>query len=318
MKSKSKILLIIGGTGFFGKSILKFFLNSKYLHKKFKKIIILSRNKKNNFEDITKLKKFFIVNKINCNILNVKKLPFADYVIYAASLKSFKYDYLAIKNYTKLAKVYHSQSKILFTSSGAVYGIQSSKNKGFKENCLKLKKKKNYKNSYKKSYGKFKLMSEKLFQRLGSSGINVSIARCFAFVGEFLPLNSNFVIGNLIQCVLKNSKITLKANHQIYRSYMYSDDLVRFLLKVVENSNIHCPIYNIGSSDIISVNKIVEYLAIKYSLSINAPKISKNKSDIYFPNIDKIINELKIKYRYSSVQSINKTIKALSYKKKLN
>jgi tRNA A37 N6-isopentenylltransferase MiaA len=42
---KPKSLLLIGGTGFFGKSILKYFSNSKYLKKKINKIIIISRKK---------------------------------------------------------------------------------------------------------------------------------------------------------------------------------------------------------------------------------------------------------------------------------
>jgi nucleoside-diphosphate-sugar epimerase len=189
--------------------------------------------------------------------------------------------------------------------------IVSTKNKGFKENYLKFSKKINYKNNYKKSYGKFKLMSEKLFQKLATSGIDVSIARCFTFVGESLPLNSNFVIGNLIQSVLKKKKITIKANYQIYRSYMYSDDLVRFLLKIVENSNTHCPIYNVGSSNKVSINKIAKYFAKKYNLVINAPQILNNKNDLYLPNIDRVTSDFKIKYKYSSMQAINKTIKIL-------
>ena len=40
-----KTILIIGGTGFFGHSILKFFSNSNSLKKEFRKIIIVSRKK---------------------------------------------------------------------------------------------------------------------------------------------------------------------------------------------------------------------------------------------------------------------------------
>ena len=198
---KPKSLLLIGGTGFFGKSILKYFSNSKSLKKKINKIIIISRKKLEKVDYIIKLKKNYDVVKINCDILKLKKLPFADYVIYCAILKNFKDDFLAVKNYVNLAKIYHRNSKILYTSSGAVYGVQN-KIRGFKENHLKLNKKINFRSSYKKSYSYFKLKSERLFQTLASSGLKVSITRCFSFVSEFLPLNSHYVIGNIIKNIL--------------------------------------------------------------------------------------------------------------------
>ena len=54
---RSNTLLIIGGTGFFGNSILKYISNSKSLKKKFKKIIIISRKRLQKFDYIKKLKK---------------------------------------------------------------------------------------------------------------------------------------------------------------------------------------------------------------------------------------------------------------------
>ena len=178
-----KTLLIIGGTGFFGNSILSYLSNSKTLKIKFNKIIVISRNKLATFRYTKNLKKNYSIIKINCDILKLKKLPKADYVIYAAILKNYRDDYLAVKKYIKLAKIYHVNSKILFTSSGAVYGQQPNKIKGFKENYFKYHKKIKFIKGYKQSYSNFKLKSEKLFQKLGNEGFNVSIARCFAFVG---------------------------------------------------------------------------------------------------------------------------------------
>ena len=95
-----KTLLIIGGTGFFGNSLLKFFSNSKFLKKKINKIIIISRKKLEKFNYIEQLKKNYKIKKINCDILKLTSLPYADYVMYAAILKNFRKDYLAVKNYT--------------------------------------------------------------------------------------------------------------------------------------------------------------------------------------------------------------------------
>jgi nucleoside-diphosphate-sugar epimerase len=306
-----KTLLIIGGTGFFGKSILKYLSNSKYFKKKIKKIIIISRKRLSEFDYIKKLKNNYEIIKINCDILKLKKLPFADYVIYAAILKNYKNDYLAVKNYTNLAKIHHLGSKILYTSSGAVYGEQKKKFIALKENYLIYNKKINFKKGYKQSYSYFKLKCEKSFEKLSSFGIKVSIARCFAFVGEFLPLNSSYVIGNFIQNILKKKKIKVNSNYQIYRSYMHSDDLVKWLLQILDNSNIQCPIYNVGSDNKISIHQIANVLAKKYDLDVDSPKLSLKKIDYYIPNINKAKKVLGLKINYTSLRAIVETINTL-------
>jgi nucleoside-diphosphate-sugar epimerase len=306
-----KTLLLIGGTGFFGNSILKYFSNSKFLKKKFNKIIIISRNKLEKFEYIKQLKKNYKLEKINSDIFKLKKLPAADYVIYAVIIKNFRKDYLAVKNYTRLALKYHKNSKILFSSSGAIYGVQPNNLKSFKEDYLKYNKKIHFKKSYKKNYSNFKLKSEKLFQELGNYGLKVSIARCFAFVGEFLPLNSNFVIGNIIKNVLDEKIITINAKYKIYRSYMYSDDLVKWLFKILGHADMKCPIYNVGSNNTISIQKILKTLGKTYNLRVNIPQINNKISDYYIPNVNKAKKNIKLKNNYSSLQAIKKTIQLI-------
>lgn len=314
MSPKFKTLLIIGGTGFFAKSILKHFSNSKYLKNKFRKIIILSRGKLDKFDYLKKLKKNYKIVKINSDISKVKKLPYADYIIYAALLKKFKDDYLAVKNYVKLAPIYHQNSKILYTSSGAVYGKQTNKVRGFKENYLKFNKSINFEKGYKRSYSNFKLKSEKLFQRLGQKNLDVSIARCFSFVGEFLPINSGFIVGNFISNILNREPIKIKSNYNIIRSYMHEDDLVEWLLKIIFEANNTCPIYNVGSDHRVNIRKLGLYLAKKNKLNFKFEKIKKGLEDIYFPCINKTKKELKLKINFNSYNSVTKTISELSNK----
>jgi FlaA1/EpsC-like NDP-sugar epimerase len=56
-----KTLLITGGTGFFGNTLLKFFSNSKFLKKKINKIIIISRKKLQKFNYLKQLKKIYFI-----------------------------------------------------------------------------------------------------------------------------------------------------------------------------------------------------------------------------------------------------------------
>jgi nucleoside-diphosphate-sugar epimerase len=306
----AKKLLIIGGTGFFGKSILKCLLSSSFSNLKINNIFILSRGKLKLTIYNQKLKKKFKITKINSNILTAKNFPIADYVIYAAILKNYKSDYKAVKNYLKYAKKYHLNSKILYISSGAIYGKQPKHIAGFKENYLKYNKKIHFKNGYKKEYSKIKLKNEKLFQEFGKIGANVSIARCFTFVGEFLPKNSQYVVGNFIKSILNKKNLNIKADRQVIRSYMHEKDLVTWLFRILNYSNKNCPIYNVGSDNYISIYKLANLLARKYNLNINYDniKISKKIFDKYIPNINKFKKKFRYKYKFNSYKAIVKTI----------
>lgn len=317
MRSKLKTLLIIGGSGFFAKSIIDNIYYYSFF-KKIKNIILLSRGI-NKIKIDGRVNNQIKIRTIRADIAKLEKIPFADYVIYCAINYNYDEDYKAVKNYLNLAKEYHLDSKILYISSGAVYGKQLQSNKGFKENYLQFNNKFFFKKSYKKEYSKIKLKNEKLFQQFGKTGAKVSIARCFSFVGRHLPQNSHYVVGNIINNVLRNKDINIKANYRIIRSYMYSDDLVRWLLKILENSNAECPIYNVGSDDAISIQKLASTLSKKYNLKLHLhKKILENIIDKYIPNIQKVKKELNLVNNYSSINAIVKTINLLKKNEKTN
>ena len=315
---KKKTILIIGGSGFFGKSILEYFSQHTYLKKKINKIIIINRRNINS-DVFYNVKKNYKFQKINKNILKLKKIPTADFVIYCALLKNFNDDHLALKHYMNLAKNYHKNSRILYISSGAVYGRQSKNIKKVKESYAYYKKKKNYLGKgYKKNYSSLKRKNEKIFKQLGDYGIKISIARCFTFVGRFLPRNSKYAVGNFIDNILKNKNIFIKSNYNVFRSYMYVDDLVRWLIKIVENSTKSCPTYNVGSENSVNIHKFGRILAKKYNLNCQETNIEKNKYDIYVPSTLKIKKELNLECSYSSIAAVTKTIALLKNGKNQN
>lgn len=310
---KSKSLLVIGGTGFFGRSILKYLSNNSFLNLKINKIFILSRGKLELAIYNKKIKKKFKIIKINSNILKTKNLPIVDYVIYAAILKNYKNDHEAVKNYLNLAKKFHLNTKILYISSGAIYGKQPKSVARLKESYLQFNNKISFKKGYKKNYSIIKLKNEKLFQKFAKEGGKVSIARCFSFVGEFLPINSHYVLGNFIKSILNNQNLNIKADYQIIRSYMNEEDLVRWLFKILNYSNKNCPIFNVGSDNHVSIHKLANLLAKKYNVNIDyaSKNISQKIFDRYVPDIKKAKKKLNLKNNYSSLDAIIKTINLL-------
>lgn len=303
---KSKKLLIIGGSGFFAKSILNYILNYN-LFKNVKTVLLLSRGFNKIIID-KNLKKKIKIKIIRADISRLKKIPFADYVIYCAINHNYKEDYKAVCNYFQLAKKYHLKSKILFTSSGAVYGLQPKNTKKINEDYLENNKRINFNDKNKNNLSVTKLKNENKFKRLSKFGIKVSIARCFTFVGRHLPRDSNFVVGNFIENILNRNKIEIKSDYRVIRSYMHEYDLVNWLYIILKNANIKCPIYNVGSDQAIEIRKLGFYLANKYKLGMRLKKIQSNFKDIYIPSISKAKKELKLNLKYNNFNAVDEVI----------
>jgi len=317
-----KTLLVIGGSGFFGKSILDAFSRNLLAPWHISKIIVMSRNANKLLHDTPDLVGQN-VQLYSADITNTESLPFADYVIHAAASTDVR-NYLSSpegekKNiqagtyhFCDLAKIHHQNSKIVYVSSGAVYGVQPANLDGIDESFVGDLSKMA---TGKQDYAIAKQDAEKAIIDLGQYGLNVSIARCFAFVGKYLPLDQHFAIGNFIDDVLKNRPIVVNATHQVYRSYMYADDLVEWLMTIADNSSTDCPIYNVGSDQAILVNDLAKEMAESYHVESEIPLISDSSIDRYIPSIKKTKNDLGLILKYTLRESITETVRQLRIKK---
>jgi nucleoside-diphosphate-sugar epimerase len=306
---KFKSLLIIGGSGFFAKSIIDC-INCHKCFKEIKTILLLSRGI-NKIKIDKKLNKKVKIKNIRADISKIKKIPFADYVIYCAINHNYNKDYESVCNYYKLAKKYHFKSKILFTSSGAVYGQQPKNIKKIQEYYLLNHKRINFKDKNKNNYSITKLKNEEIFKKLAKHGIKVSIARCYTFVGKYLPRESNYVVGNFIKNILNKQKIEVKSDYHVIRSYMHEFDLVVWLFKIMKNASLNCPIYNVGSDQEINIRNLGFYLSNKYKLPLKIKKIKSSFEDRYLPSILKAKKELNLKLKYKNYNSIEEVINKL-------
>ena len=290
-------LLIIGGTGFFGKSILDSFKRGLLVEFNISKIFVFSRNTDKFRLEFPELI-FNGVELINGDISNIKSLPISDFVIHAASSTNMK-DYNSenigkiitektVLNYCSLAPIFHNNSKILYCSSGAVYGKQPL-------NLEKIDEKFKFRQDLsdlpveKQNYCLVKRFAEKEIMNLGNLGLDISIARCFAFSGKYLPKDQHYALGNFIGQAEKGEKIIVKTNGIVYRSYLNADELVISLMKILQISSQNCPIYNVGSDEQISLYDLAKSISLKYGVKCNFLNYNdKLVIDRYIPNVDKI------------------------------
>jgi len=305
-------LLVIGGTGFFGKSVLDAFRRGLLDAWEIDKVIAMSRN-----PDQLKLETPELlgprVELYAADIANTDTLPAAEYVIHAAAstdaalyiskpAEERENIIAGTLNYCRLAPIYHANSKIIYTSSGAVYGYQP---KGV-EKLIEDMDFGNVENlsDTKKSYAYAKRDAEKAIIQLGKKGANISIARCFAFVGRYLPRDKHFAIGNFIENGLNRESIQVKANGLVYRSYMYADDLVEWLMTIAENSSTSCEIYNVGSDEPYEIREIASTVGKFFNIEVKTKSPLLDQVDRYIPSIDKA----KVKLNLANKVDIEKSI----------
>ena len=290
-------LIILGGSGYVGRSIIDYLNSKKTQSRKIKKIIIYSRKG----IKIEKKNKIEVVN-FKKNLLKLKKLPEIENIIYCINSNNLRYSNNCFKNFKYLLSKSSLKRKILFISSGAVYGPRKVRKKFSENENLSLNKINKF-NDYKKKYALEKLFMENEFKKLGKSGYNASIARCFTFYGRHI-LKYNYAISEIINTIVKKKKLNIN-NHKLTRSYMHADDLSAWLLKIIKNSSKDCPIYNVGSDKPIILNDLMMELAKKYNNEFEIKKTKYLKSDFYVPSTKLAKKKLKLKITIDFKDAIN-------------
>ena len=169
--------------------------------------------------------------------------------------------------------------RILFTSSGAVYGPQTAPVAETAE-CRPTT-----------AYGRGKLEAERM---LAESGLDVQIARCFAFTGRFLSRDIHYAIGNFIGDCLSERDIVIRGDGTPRRSYLYADDLVEWLFAVLERGKPARP-YNVGSARSVSIRELAEVVRGALGGARRVRVLSEAKSgpaSVYVPDVTRACAEL--------------------------
>ena len=297
----NKKILVTGGTGFFGCSLLEQLREGKWLEYSFP---LLSRNAWKFAALHPEFAQLNNVEFVSADVCNLSALQGEyPYIIHAATPlinqpcdeELRKIILKGTQEVLSLAKRSGTE-KLLYISSGGVYGNGTAP---FSEEmvCKPVS-----------AYGRAKLEAEQLVLE---SNIPSSIMRGFAFCGKHLPRNAHFAFGNFLEAALNNQEIIIKGDGTPLRSYMHADDLANWMMTMLfkgENKRI----YNCGSDDPISIRELAELIkSVTDSKSIikilTPPPAPATPINCYVPEISRAKQELGLTLTYSLPEAVRKS-----------
>jgi dTDP-glucose 4,6-dehydratase len=316
---KNARIFITGGTGFFGAWFLESLL---FANKKLAlniNIVVLTRNIKKfqqQFPLIFSEKNIsFVQGDVRDFVFPAEKFT---HIIHAATEASEK---LNTENPIEMLDVILQGTKhtldfskqceaknILLVSSGAIYGRQPPEITHLAEH---------YTGSPDVTkpawaYGVGKRTAEHMAALyIYQNHLNIKIARCFAFVGPHLPLETHFAIGNFIKNVLAGKNIEILGDGTPYRSYQYAADLIIWLLHILCFGEVGVP-YNVGSDEAVSIKELAEHVAtFSTNSTVNLAKHANLSvlPERYVPSIARAKKELRLGNKITLTEAIARTLR---------
>jgi UDP-glucuronate decarboxylase len=252
-------LLLTGGTGFFGKALLRHVLTAGLPAEA--SVVVLSRNPERFLSAYPDFAANGAITFYQGDILNRASLPWGQafsHVLHAATDSTIGPTLTPLQRYNQIVDgtrnilelaVATGARRFLLTSSGAIYGPQPADLEALPEHwpgSPPLAEPST-------AYGQAKRAAEHLCALFGAQhGLETVVARCFAFVGPDLPLDVHFAIGNFIRDARTADAITVFGDGTPLRTYLDQTDLAHWLFTLLEHG---CggQAYNVGSDEVISI-----------------------------------------------------------------
>jgi UDP-glucuronate decarboxylase len=309
-------LLLAGGTGFFGRSILRFLLAGHPPARL--KIDILTRDPDRFVDQHPYLAQHNWLRFVRGDVMRPETLPAsADYthILHAAADSTLgptlpplvRHDQIVTGTRNLLDYAVKIRARrFLLTSSGVVYG-QPANAPGASDHWREMLDPLSVAHTHTHA----KREAEHLCALYRDAcGLETIVARCFSFVGPDLPLDVHFAIGNFIRDALYGDEIVVLGDGAAVRSYLYQDDLAHWLLQLLLRGQAGTA-YDVGSDQPVSIADLAQTvrdcLAPGKPIRILGRNEGYRHADYYVPDISRARNELGLDVSVPLTAAIRKT-----------
>jgi dTDP-glucose 4,6-dehydratase len=227
-------------------------------------------------------------------------------------LSTFDRDVKATRRILEFART-HGTRRLLFTSSGAVYGKPPHNLTHIPEDYTGAPSTMDLQSPY----GQGKRISEWMCAMYAALyGFDALIARLFAFVGPGLPLDANFAVGNFIRDAMQGGPIRIAGDGTPYRSYLYAADLAIWLWTILLKGE-SCRPYNVGSAEEITIADlariVVENTRPGTPIEIARQPVPGAAPSRYVPNVDRAAQELNLRPLIGLPEGIRRTVRKVGF-----
>lgn len=205
-----------------------------------------------------------------------------------------------------LLEAKRTNSKVLFLSSGAIYGKQPLSQAQLSEDWNGGPSLTDTYSAYHEGKRIAELMGNIAVER---AGVHVTTARLFAFAAPFLPFGTHFAVGNFMRDALESCELVIRSGGGSIRSYQYATDLCSSLWALAVRGNPGVA-YNVGSDFEISIRDLAEMVIRIVNPNAHADVRGHDTMENvsrYVPSISKIKDELNVKNYVNLEEAIRRT-----------
>jgi len=192
--------------------------------------------------------------------------------------------------------------RVLYLSSGAVYGRQPSEIERISEDDAEERAPVGL-----NAYGMAKRQAEAIVTE--ARECETIVARGFAFVGAHLPLDRHFAIGNFIRDALAGDPIVVQGDGTPLRSYLYAADLSVWLLTILVRGGPGAA-YNVGSEEAISIGDLARLVArtVRPGTEVRVLGTPTREPPVrYIPSTERARSELRLRVWTPLEEAIRRT-----------